>query len=348
MQPSPIRRRANKGGVRRPRETMTTTSDLRTALAAIIADYRQGEIAPPDAAHVDRWVQQFPLAVRDSILSELLQVFRCTYFTRENFQTFVDSILIDPGFVGPSSVEFWRGVKILNLQTAGNSQKDMIALLANSLQTRFGLSLDDCGHQPHTYLYLDDALFSGGRIRTDITRWITGSAPAKANLTILVIASHQFGEWDTNRKLSEAAIAAGKDININWQYCAKFENRKTYINNSDILCPTSAGTSPNVQEYIASLGYAPIIRVAGGSSPLGIFSGELGRQLLENEFLSAGVRVRQVCPHFDKYMRPLGRMLFESLGFGSMIVTYRNCPNNTPLALWAGDPWYPLFPRKTN
>ena len=41
-------------------------------------------------------------------------------------------------------------------------------------------------------------------------------------------------------------------------------------------------------------------------------------------------------------------MILESLGFGSLVVTFRNCPNNAPLALWAGDPWYPLFPRRTN
>ena len=38
----------------------------------------------------------------------------------------------------------------------------------------------------------------------------------------------------------------------------------------------------------------------------------------------------------------------ETLGFGSLIVTYRNCPNNAPLALWVDAPWYPLFPRTTN
>ncbi len=41
-------------------------------------------------------------------------------------------------------------------------------------------------------------------------------------------------------------------------------------------------------------------------------------------------------------------MTLETLGFGSLVVTFRNCPNNAPLALWVGDPWYPLFPRTTN
>jgi hypothetical protein len=55
-----------------------------------------------------------------------------------------------------------------------------------------------------------------------------------------------------------------------------------------------------------------------------------------------------MCPNLNKYQRPLGNMLLETLGFGSLIVTFRNCPNNAPLALWAGDPWHPLFPRTTN
>lgn len=55
-----------------------------------------------------------------------------------------------------------------------------------------------------------------------------------------------------------------------------------------------------------------------------------------------------MCPYLNEYQRPLGNMVLETLGFGSMLVTFRNCPNNSPLALWAGDPWYPLFPRKVN
>lgn len=80
----------------------------------------------------------------------------------------------------------------------------------------------------------------------------------------------------------------------------------------------------------------------------GLFSGENGRGLVEQEFLKAGVGIRDQSPYLTKYQRPLGNSVLETLGFGSMIVTYRNCPNNAPLALWAGDPWYPLFPRKTN
>jgi hypothetical protein len=81
---------------------------------------------------------------------------------------------------------------------------------------------------------------------------------------------------------------------------------------------------------------------------LKIFSSEEGRNLLEQQFLAKGTYIRTVCPLLNEYQRPLGNMLLETLGFGSTIVTFRNCPNNAPLVFWAEDPWHPLFYRKTN
>lgn len=322
--------------------------DLRVDLATLIADYRAGEIPTPNAEHVDRWIAQFQTETRDLILAELLHVLRWTYFSRAQVQTFIDSSVAKGEFIQSSPRDFWQGVKVLNLQTAGNSQKDMIALLAESLQRQCGLALEDCGSAPHTYLYLDDALFSGGRIRSDLTRWIVEAAPPKAKLIVLVIATHRLGEWFSGTKIQDAAKAAGKEIDLTWWRCVSFEDRKFQINNSDVLRPSVIPSDQATQAYVAGLKQAPLIRTAGGVSPIGIFSGEIGRHLLEQEFVVAGVRVRGMCPHLNSFMRPLGNMLFESLGFGSTIVTYRNCPNNAPLVFWAGNPWYPLFPRKTN
>lgn len=96
-------------------------------------------------------------------------------------------------------------------------------------------------------------------------------------------------------------------------------------------------------------------RNPGGKLNYPVFSSEEGRQLLEREFLLAGMRIRSFCKNPSNVLRPLGFSHF-GLGFGSMIVTYRNCPNNAP---WpsggeipeasAGHPlskWYPLVPRK--
>ena len=166
---------------------MDSTPNLRAELAAMISDYRKGEIPTPDALHIDRWISQFPAGVRDPILSELLHVFRRTYFSRAKVQTFIDSIVINAKFASANPFEFWQGVKVLNLQTAGHSQKDMLTLLGESLQRQCGLAMGLCGISPHTYLYLDDAVFSGGRVRSDVIKWIKEAAPAKAKLVVLVI-----------------------------------------------------------------------------------------------------------------------------------------------------------------
>jgi hypothetical protein len=64
--------------------------------------------------------------------------------------------------------------------------------------------------------------------------------------------------------------------------------------------------------------------------------------------LVAGVRIRDMCPNLKENHHPLGYSVLKTLGFGALVVTYRNCPNNCPLAFWADWPWEPLFPRKTN
>lgn len=191
---------------------MSVSNNSRAALAAIIGDYRAGEIDPPDAAHVDRWVSQFPANVQDAIVGEMIHVMRKTYFSRASFQTFIDSIVVNSKFAGSDPAAFWRGVQVLDLQTAGNSQRDMIALLDESLQRQCGIALADCGERPHTYLYLDDALFSGGRIRNDLIRWVNEYAPRQAKLVILVIAHHSSGRWYSDIKIREAATATGSRL----------------------------------------------------------------------------------------------------------------------------------------
>jgi hypothetical protein len=92
----------------------------------------------------------------------------------------------------------------------------------------------------------------------------------------------------------------------------------------------------------------PTYRAGASVGALGNFSSADNRDLLEQEFLVKGAYIRTVCPHLNQYQRPLGNSLLETLGFGTTVVTYRNCPNNAPLVFWAGDPWHPLFVRKIN
>ncbi|TQE99649.1 MAG: hypothetical protein FKY71_07525 [Spiribacter salinus] len=326
---------------------MTDKDSLLESIANTTADYREGDLAAPTPEHVERWVNQFDPDVRLPILNEMDHVLKQAYFSRKKTGQFLSELFKTEKLVGDDPCAFWRSVKFLDIQGGGASQKEMLALFAKILKTKCGFSIDDCGGNPKVFVYLDDAIFSGGRVSHDLTSWIANDAPDSATLHVIVIATHESSYYNRN-KVDNAIRSSGKSIKITWWHAVKLEDRKKYTDSSDVLRPVSIPTDPAVLAYANALSYPPQLRNAGQVGGLGIFSSDEGRQILEQEFLKAGTHIRAICPNFDQYQRPLGRMLLDTLGFGSMIVTFRNCPNNAPLALWAGDPWYPLFPRSTN
>jgi len=327
---------------------MAERDDLLASIAATTTDYREGDLTAPTSEHVDRWINQFDAAVQLPILREMDHVLKQTYFSRKGTREFLAGLFQTEKLVGGDPCAFWKGVKFLDIQGGGASQKEMIALFSKVLKKNCGFEAADCGRTPNAFVYLDDAIFTGNRVRRDLETWIAKEAPAQATVHVVTIALHSGGQFYANGRIQEAAKVAGKSVTISWWRATELEDRRTYTYSSDVLRPVSIPDDPAVQAYVAAMRYPPNLRTAGHVGGKGIFSSDQGRQLLEQEFLKAGVRIRSLCPHLGDTQRPLGHMTLETLGFGSLIVTFRNCPNNAPLALWAGDPWYPLFPRTTN
>jgi hypothetical protein len=322
-------------------------NELLRSIASTIADYRLGEIARPDARHVETWVNQFPTEVRQGILREMAHVLKKTYLPRVRVEKFLTELASEPKLATKKPASFWRTVTLLDIQGGGASQREMLAIFDGILETEFGYGIADC-HGPTTFLYLDDGVFTGNRVLKDIRRWLEEEAPEKSTLHVVTIALHHGGRWYASENITKAAKAFGKEIDITWWSELALENRKRYIKTSDVLQPSRLPDDDLVNDYVASLAYPPAIRPAGHRGANDLFTSEAGRDLLEQEFLKAGARIRSICPNLNEYQRPLGNMLLDTLGFGSLFATYRNCPNNCPLALWVGDPWHPLFPRKIN
>lgn len=100
----------------------------------------------------------------------------------------------------------------------------------------------------------------------------------------------------------------------------------------------------------------PLFRPENMPTQDSIFSSPTSRKVIEDAFLKAGAYIVSLPKSPNTSMRPLGYDYLESLGFGAILITYRNIANNCPLALWWGDPdkahplnaWYPLFPRTVN
>lgn len=334
---------------------MSERSDLLESIARTIKDYRKGEIHEPTAQHVDRWIRQFDTALHIPMLRELDHVLDNTYFSRTFVSDFFLHQIKHEKLAGTKPCEFWRAAHLLNIQQKGHSQTEILKLFREKLEAQCGVSVNDCGSADGSYIYLDDVLFSGSRIGTDLKAWTMDDAPASANVHVLVIASHRLGEWLCFKGLRETAAAVGKKINFDCWAAVRFENRFKYRNKSEVLWPATVPEDAGVKAYIAQQTRFPFQpRQPGGKLEHDVFSSEEGRQLLERELLLAGIRILEGCADPKPIIRPLGFSAF-GLGFGSMIVTYRNCPNNCPLALWWGDPnatsgpfhWYPLLPRNT-
>ena len=330
---------------------MNERGKLLDSIADTIKDYREGEIAQLTPDHVDRWVYQFDNTVQVPLLHELDHVLKKTYFSKSYVSRFFAKR------VGNNLRDFWQNATILDIQQRGHSQTEIRELFGQALKRKYGLNIDECGSRGGTFIYLDDALFTGYRIGDDVSDWIA-NGPDKATLYIIVIASHRLGEWKCTERLKTAVLESGKEIVPRFRPAIRLENRISYRNSSEVLWPTVLPDNDALQNYVQSEKEYPFEpRQPGGRLSKNIFSSENGRQLLEQELLLAGVRIRSFCKDPSQAMRPLGFGSFN-IGFGSTIVTYRNCPNNCPLALWWGDPnaspyhpfskWYPLLPRKTH
>lgn len=328
---------------------MSERDDLLASIAHTVRDYRPGEVAAPTPAHVDRWIGQFDAAVQLPMLREMDHVLQRTYFSLERVSSFLRGLITTEELVGTDPCAFWRDVHFLDIQGGGNSQTEMLALFNELLQEKCGFGVPQCGVRGSSvFVYLDDAIFTGNRVRRDLEAWIRDEAPNKAALHIVSIALHSGGQYYANGYIGKAAVAAGKTIDLTWWRAIELEDRKAHSDTADVLRPTHIPNDPAVQAYVQAMKYPPTLRRPGSLGTSALFATDAGRVLLEQEFLKAGARIRQLCPNLGATQRPLGHITLDTLGFGSLIVTFRNCPNNAPLALWVGEPWYPLFPRTTN
>lgn len=319
------------------------------ALALKISDYRSGEIVVPDADHVLRWARQFPESVRAGVLSETDHVLERTYCSRATATNFLNGLLTNAALAGLDPATFWHQANLLEIQQQGHSQSEMLALFRQLMVAKYGAP--PAGPNSDVFVYIDDAIFTGNRIGNDLEAWLKSAAPQTAKVHIIVLALHKLGSWQLGNRLSKIAKELGKDIKFTTWRIGEIENRKAYRDASEILWPVSLPQS--AAEYAGGKFPFEPRKPGGTKSP---FSSESARQLLEDALLEAGMRIRSFSANPAAIIRPLGYGPF-GVGFGSTIVTYRNCPNNAPLALWWGDPtaghlhplskWYPLVQRKT-
>jgi hypothetical protein len=335
-------------------------------IATIAADY-EGELpGSMNTARVIRWIDQFPEKHRLPLLEETAHILGKSYISKSRLDSFLDSNAVHAKLTANNPKDFWANTQILEIQERGNSQQEMVAALRARLKAS-GFQLGDSPtHKAKSFIYLDDILFTGGHLIHDLTTWIKTDAPQKGRVIILVAALHRgavYRAQKANNNLNEIALLNKKDLDFEIWRLVELEDRLRYSNSSDVLRPKAPPPDAEVKAYAteldselaeASKKYGKTFslqwRPGDGIGDAKLFSSVAARVLYEEQMLIAGCRIRAQSPNFQKIRsaRPLGFQSLTSVGFGGLIITYRNCPNNCPMAWWAGDPWYPLFPRRTN
>jgi hypothetical protein len=211
------------------------------------------------------------------------------------------------------------------------------------LRERCGFGVDDCGSEDGPIIYVDDAAYTGMHVINDLEQLIAG-ASHQTKVIMVVYAIHTLGMSYSTTELKRRFRAAGKSLEIAWCYEMEMEN--SVANVSDVLWPKSIPDHDESKQYYNSLTRRIELRTGDSTGKNGLFSSAAARDLLEQEFLKRGAMIRAENQNLKKYARPLGNCVLQSLGFGTLIVTFRNCANNSPLVFWAGD--YPLFERDNN
>lgn len=333
---------------------MNARAQLLESISETIQDYRAGEIPPPTPEHVNRWAQQFGVDVQVPILRELDYVLRQTYVSRKTTVEFVQRSVTDERLVGEQPCGFWKSVRFLNIQTHGQSQRDILKVFDDVLEDICGFSTADCGDSATEFAYIDEGIFSGLQARNDLGSWIRNDAPEGGALHIIMLVAHTLAKQTLATHLRNTLRQVGKDVRLYFWWYFQVDNqkrRKIQPVKPESVEQATLPMSFYLEESKSQYAGYPVPQ----DSRFWPYSGEEGQSLLEDELLIAGQKIINSCLHPKKSMRPLGFGRTGN-GFGSMIVTYRNCPNNCPLALWWGDPnasmssplnwWYPLFPRK--
>ena len=188
----------------------------------------------------------------------------------------------------------------------------------------------------------------------DCRNWIPAYAPNEFSLQILVAACHSGADYYVEKQIRAIAAEANKKLlSFGIWRLKTLNNRKDDNARADVLRLREYPNDAESKAYWEKNGEgkAPALLRGNTNNQSKLYSSEEQRNHLEQTLWYAGVTIKDQCRHLKVRHRPLGYTSTNSenkLGFGSLSVTYRNCPNNSPLALWAGDPWYALLPRRVN
>lgn len=324
---------------------------LADELAKLLSDYREAENLNPKAENVLKWVSQFSTENQSNILEEMIHICQQRYLTKIEVDSFLTELVSNEDLTKNNPI-FWNNVSLLNIQKNGHSQKIMNKKFKKIIMEITGIDVAIDDNSKSHFIHVDDFLFTGSHLRHDLAEWFK-TAPENAKLDIIYIGYYKSAKFYIETKWLQSNNP--KNIDITFWRLIELENNTNCQNVSHVLWPIeNILDESNIKEFLQHQnGYKlrDITQIPSKYCKKSLFSSEERRQILEKEFTIAGLKIINNI-NGETHWKPLGFAAFNGLGFGAMLFSYRNCPNNAPLALWWGDwdsnvIWYPLLQRKT-
>lgn len=295
--------------------------------------------------HIVQWIEQFDISEQKFMASIVIKLLENRYITKKEEIEFIQDLFKNQLLNINNTMPF-----PLEIQGNGKSQKHLVQHYKKIFSEH-----PDITYSQDTVIYLDDFIFSGGRIYQDLTNWIPHQKKSY-KIYIAVIGYHS-SIWSTKKKLEEKIHQNNQKNNLNSSLIflesisIELENRVSKKNESDVLWPMRKFfENPEYQNYLD-----PSFKHRDGfiETSYSLFETNEERVKFENICLKYGIKIIERCERPHKTTKPLGNSYF-GYGFGGLVFNYRNCPNNTPLIFWWGsgdrtkqiyNQWHPLMPR---
>ena len=340
-------------------------------IAEIIKGFRQDSIEiEMNQEHVHKWISQFSPDTQNIILEETLHILKEWYFPKDKINLFLDKMMdyLKSENENATDEEPMKDIYFWNIQESGKSQSQLVEMLNDRVNQKYGCGIRTGKLMSEKYyVYLDDGLYTGSRLRKDIKRCIE-MIPEGSRIDVIYMIACQSGLDFSKRILEELCKTKNIKINIlrwreicNNKKIKRHDNGVSYEPIQDCLWPSSKLSKlPEISAYVEKLEEIKgkkvyyCFRNAGYKYTAGIFSNLVNRDIAEEEFLKKGIAITQNIQE-HKGLYPLGYNLTPSLGFGSFCATDLNISNTCPIVLWWGnviekgnelDCWYPLLPRR--
>ncbi|WP_393947404.1 phosphoribosyltransferase-like protein [Kluyvera intermedia] len=328
-----------------------TDRDLMGQIAVKLNDYRYPPQGGMCIAHVNRWIGQFELNDRRFVLEETDRLLGIGYFSESDYRRVASSIATDE-----ANESFFQTAAFLDIQNQGASQSEFLDLLQEDCEEELNVvtrtsrrrrvsSFDD-------FIYVDDVSFSGAKAINDLTWFIENFDLQNINILVYFLGAHTYATWKIKDQLERTFSERNISVGVGGDEFVLVENQRRNSSNSEVLWPKEQSVS--IPEWAdGQITYQGTYR--NGYIANDFFPDEQRRDRFEAILTKVGFDILSHSQNPSAVIKPLGFSTFNGVGFGGTIFTFRNCPNNTPLAYWWGtylrrgngalDCWYPLMKR---